>query len=138
MLLLFQTTEKTCFYLKWKKGHNSPKFQNYYKMIVSASKWVLTNIVVKILAPYVKRCDLYSARIQTHTQTYIQRKNWGSITFFFNGSDGRVLPNHVRGTGIKTQLSLFFLLLLMLEPFFLSSENDAKNHFFQKTNYQAT
>ena len=37
LLLLFQTTEKIRFYLKWKKGHNSAKFQNYYKMIVSAS-----------------------------------------------------------------------------------------------------
>ena len=38
--------------------------------------------MVKNLAPYVKRCDLYSARIQTHTQTYIQRKNWGRPYFF--------------------------------------------------------
>ena len=58
LLLLFQTTEKIRFYLKWKKGHNSPKLQNYYKMIVCASWWVLTDIVVKFSAPYVKRCDL--------------------------------------------------------------------------------
>ena len=43
-----------------------------------------------------------------------------------------MLAYHVRGTGIKTQLSLFSLLLVMLETFFLSSENEAKNHFFQK------
>ena len=44
-----------------------------------------------------------------------------------------MLPNHVRGTGIKTQLRLFLLLLLlMLETFFLSSENDANNHLKKK------
>ena len=55
-------------------------------------------------------------------------------------SDGRVLPYHVRGTGIKTQLSLCFCCCCCCcwSHFFLSSENDAKTHFFQKTNYQAT
>ena len=43
-----------------------------------------------------------------------------------------MLPYHVRVTGIKSQLSEAesVFLLLMLEPFFLSSENDAKNRFF--------
>ena len=67
----------------------------------------------------------------THKHTYSEKTEEDLL--FFYGSDGRVLPNHVRGTGIKTQLSLFFFfLLLMLEPFFLSSENDAKNRFFKK------
>ena len=46
----------------------------------------------------------------THTNIHTAkklRKNY----FFFYGSDGRVLPNHVRGTGIKTQLSLFFVVV---------------------------
>jgi len=37
----------------------------------------------KHLAPYVKRRDLHSAHIQTHTQTYIQRKNGGRTFFAF-------------------------------------------------------
>ena len=72
LLLLCQTTEKISFCLKWKKGHNSPKFQNYYKMIVSASWWVLTDIVVKKLAPYVKQCDLY--RADKHTDIHTAKK----------------------------------------------------------------
>ena len=48
---------------------------------------------------------------RTHTNTHTNihtAKKLRKYYFFFYGSDGRVLPNHVRGTGIKTQLSLFF------------------------------
>ena len=46
----------------------------------------------------------------THKHTYSE-KTEEDLTFFY-GSDGRVLPNHVRGTGIKTQLSLFFFVVV--------------------------
>ena len=129
LLLLCQTTEKISFCLKWKKGHNSPKFQNYYKMIVSASWWVLTDIVVKKIVPYVKRCGVECGHTNTHTNIHTAKKLRTPYIFFY-GSDGRMLPYHVRGTGLKNQLSLcfccfwcwshFFYLQKMMQKIFFS------------------
>ena len=93
--------------------------------------------MVKILAPYVKRCDLYIARIQTHTQTYIQRKNWGRITFFSMAQMVECSLTMWKVLGSKHSWVCVFVVVDVRDIFSIFRKW-CKNHFFQKTNYQGT
>ena len=92
----------------------------------------MPDIVVKFSAPYVKRCDLYSVHIQTHTHKHTySEKTEEEFTFFSMAHMVECSLTMWEVLGSKHSW-VCFLLLLMLEPFFLSSENDAKLIFSKK------
>ena len=133
MLLLFQTTEKICFYLKWKNGHNSPKFKYFYFL---HNDWFCLLISIdiyrgkKISTIRQTVWPVERGHTNTHTNIHTARKLRNHLLFFY-GPDSRVLPYHVRGTGIKTQLSLCFCCCWCWSHFFYLQKMMQKL-FFQK------
>ena len=137
MLLLFQTTEKICFCLKWKKGHNSPKFQNYYKMIVSASWWVLTDIVVKKISS-IRQTVRSRVRTYKHTHKHTHSEKTEKYLTFFSMAQ-MVECSLIMWEVLGSKPSWVYVSVVVdVGAIFSIFRKWCKKSFFQKTNYQAT